>query len=100
MKSSLDVAGFRVKVCNDLGGIGISYEEAICAWRYKGRVHGRRTGARIYNVVWVQCLFALLGIDDVDFSPQYDKFRKRYGVKYVIELVPSSNWGCTHVTVA
>ena len=54
MKSSLDVAGFRVKVCNDLGGIGISYEESICAWRYKERVYGSRAGARICADAWFQ----------------------------------------------
>ena len=60
MKSSLDVAGFRVKVCNDLGGIGISYEEFICAWRYKGRVYGSRAGARICVDAWFQLSFPCL----------------------------------------
>ena len=71
MKSSLDETGIRVKVDNDSGGIGISYEESICTLRYNGRVHGRGTGMRIFVVAWFQLFFPLLAFDNVNFAFPY-----------------------------
>ena len=33
MEGSFDMTGFRFKVENDLGGIGMTHEEAIYTWR-------------------------------------------------------------------
>ena len=59
----------RLKLDDELGGIGISYEESICTWRKKGRVYDRSTGTRICVGEWVQFLFSLLGVDDLKFTP-------------------------------
>ena len=74
IKSSLDADNVRVKVGNDLGGIGISYEEAICTWRDKERVYGRSSGAIIYFVAWFQWIFPFLGFIVYILHPLYDKF--------------------------
>ena len=38
--------------------------------------------------VWVQYLFLLLGVDNVKFSPPYDKVCKLNGVGYVLMFLP------------
>ena len=53
MESSLDAEDIRVKVYNDLVGIGISYEEAICTWRENRRIYGRMADMRICVGAWV-----------------------------------------------
>ena len=42
MEGSFDAVGFRVKLYNDLGGIGIYHEESICTCMDKGRVYVSR----------------------------------------------------------
>ena len=56
MESLLGVLVLRFKVDNDLGGIGISHEEAISIWRENIRVYVRKSGARI--CVWCVCSMA------------------------------------------
>ena len=99
MKNSLDVAGFMVKVDNGLGGILIYHEYSICTWSYKGRVYGRREGARICVCAWFQCLFDFLGGNDVDFADPDENSCKGYVVRDVLVFVPRNNGGCSKVTV-
>ena len=45
MEGSFDAVGFRVKLYNDLGGIGITHEDSICTSRrdgYMARGHAQR----------------------------------------------------------
>ena len=72
LKSSLDVAGLRVKLDDNFGGVGIPHEESIFTFGYKGRVYCKGSSIRICFGAWVQCIFPLLGVDDVKISsPDY-----------------------------
>ena len=46
MKVSIGETGLRVKLYNNLVGIGITHKESICDWREKVRVYGSRAGAQ------------------------------------------------------
>ena len=65
MECSIYAAVLRVKVYNDLGGIGIHHKEAICTNRDKGRVYVRMEGARICVGARFQYISPLIGVDDV-----------------------------------
>ena len=59
----------------------------------------RRSVASICAGEWVQCLFYLLGFDDINFAPTDDRVCKLYGARDVLVLVPGNNGGCTKVPV-
>ena len=54
---------------------------------------------RICVGAWFQRICPLIGVDDVDFAPSYDKVCECNGVEDVIVFVPSNNGRCTNVNV-
>ena len=85
------MTGVRVKVDNDLGGIGIYHKEYICTQRQKVRLYIRGVVTRICVGTWVQLNFTLLGVDDVKFlSPNY-KVYECNDVRDVLVVVSSNN---------
>ena len=99
MESFIVAEGLSVKLDNGHGVIVLPNEKAIYTWRDKRRVNVRRAGTSIYVGAWVQWIFSLIGFDDVNVSPTYDKFWKGDGVRDVLVIVPSNYGGCDEAPV-
>ena len=54
---------------------------------------------RVCVGAWLKCLFALLGVDNVNMAPPDGKFFKWSGVRDVLVLVPSNQRGYTKMPV-
>ena len=74
MVEYLDVDGLGVKLDHDRSGIVITHKEAIYTWMLKARVYDSITDTGIFVGAWLQCLFVLLRVDDVNSAPPDDKF--------------------------
>ena len=48
---------------------------------------------------WVQWIFPLLGVDDVNFASPYDKVREWNFLGDIFVLIPDNNGICTQVPI-
>ena len=54
---------------------------------------------RICVCAWVQCIFTLLGVDDIHFVSLNDNVCKWNWVVDVLVLIPGNNGSCTQAPV-